>query len=148
MLVFMACLCLYLRGLTLPEYVEHADVWPLNPKGDLMAIIMIEDKVGIQNIDEILKVKGIGAVIFGPYDYSFSCGHPGETTHPEVLKSWEQVKKACNMAGIPLIGFADEKNVVQKVDENYKILLFGHDVSNSGVITKVIKELSANTFKK
>jgi len=131
----------YLWGLTLPEYVERADVYPLNPKGDILAIIMIEDQEGVRNINEILKVKGIGAVIFGPYDFSFSIGHPGETDHPEVLKTWKIVKAACDRANIPLIGFANPDNIKDILKENYKMLLIGHDVRNDGGIDKVLEEI-------
>lgn len=128
----------YLWGLTMPEYVERADLYPLNPKGDILAIIMIEDEEGVKNIDEILKVKGIGAVIFGPYDFSFSIGHPGETDHPDVMITWKIVKDACDRANVPLIGFANPDDIIDKLKENYKMLLFGHDVRNDGVIQKVL----------
>ncbi len=131
----------YLWGLTLPEYVERADLYPLNPKGDLLAIIMIEDEEGVKNIDEILKIKGIGAVIFGPYDFSFSIGHPGETDHPEVMKTWKTVKAACDRANVPLIGFATPDDIKDKLKENYKMLLFGHDVRIDGVIQKVLEAI-------
>lgn len=131
-------LCAYLWGLTMDEYVARADLWPLNPDGDIMAIIMIEDKAGVQNLDEILKVKGIGAVIFGPYDYSFSIGYPGQTDHPEVLDTWKNVKAACDRANVPLIGFATPDNIERKLDENYRILLFGHEVRPSGDIERIL----------
>ena len=35
---------------------------------------LIEDTEGVENLDSILKVPGIGAIAFGPYDYSFSSG--------------------------------------------------------------------------
>jgi len=134
-------LCSYLWGLTLPEYVERADVWPLNPKGDLLVIIMIEDEPGVANIEEILAVKGIGAVIFGPYDYSFGCGHPGQTEHPVVVNALNRLKAACDQNNIPLIGFATPENVNAKLAENYQMLLFGHDVRDDGVIQKVLEAL-------
>jgi 4-hydroxy-2-oxoheptanedioate aldolase len=134
-------LAAYLWGLSMPEYVERADVWPLNQKGDLLAIIMIEDKDGVKNIESILKVKGIGAVIFGPYDYSFCVGHPGETTHPEVVKTWKKVKAACDNANVPLVGFANQNNINEILKENYKMLLIGHDIKNTMDIPKVIDVL-------
>jgi 4-hydroxy-2-oxoheptanedioate aldolase len=131
----------YLWGLSLPEYVERADLWPLNPKGDLLAVIMIEDKEGVKNIDEILKVKGIGAIIFGPYDYSFCIGHPGETSHPEVLRTWQKVKAACDKANVPLVGFATAGNIQDILKENYRMLLFGHDVRNNEDIPVILQAL-------
>ena len=135
-------ICAYLWGLTMDEYVAHADVWPLNPKGDILAIIMIEDEEGLQNIDEILSVKGIGAVIFGPYDYSFNCAHPGKMDHPDVLKAWDKVKNACDNSNVPLMGFANPDNISEQLQKNYRILLFGHDVSNDGSIQKILEAIS------
>ena len=37
-----------------------ADVWPLNPNGDLAANIMIETREAVKNIDEIASVPGVG----------------------------------------------------------------------------------------
>jgi len=125
----------------LPEYVERADLWPLNPKGDLLAVIMIEDNEGVKNIEEILKVKGIGAVIFGPYDFSVSIGHPGETSHPEVLSTWKKIKAACDKANVPLVGFATAGNIQEILTENYRMLLFGHDVRNNEDIPEILKAL-------
>jgi len=131
----------YLWGVTMDEYVARADVWPLNPDGDILVIIMIEDEEGVKNIDKILKIKGIGAVIFGPYDFSFSIGFPGNVNHPRVLENWKLVKNACDRANVPLIGFANTNDIQQKLKENYKILLFGHDVRNNGVIPKVLEDI-------
>lgn len=131
-------LCAYLWGLPMAEYLQHADLWPLNPKGDLLSVIMIEDDEGVRNMDEILNVKGVGAVIFGPYDYSFSCGHPGKSDHPEVLKTWKKVKQACEQHNVPLIGFANPQNISDRLKENYRMLLIGHDIKNDGSIQSVL----------
>ena len=131
----------YLWGLTLEEYVKRADVWPLNPGGDLLAVIMIEDVKGVKNVEKILQVPGIGAVIFGPYDYSFSCGHPGEMDHPTVQQPLGAVKSACDRFGVPLIGITTPENFLQKRQENYRILLIGHDVSHDGSFQKILELL-------
>jgi 4-hydroxy-2-oxoheptanedioate aldolase len=134
-------LCSYLWGLSSEAYVKRADVWPLNPDGDLLAVLMIEDVEGAENIDDILQVKGVGAVLFGPYDFSFSIGHPGETDHPKLVQYREKVKKACERANVPLIGFANPDNILSKIEEDYKILLIGHDVRNDGSVVKVIEQI-------
>jgi 4-hydroxy-2-oxoheptanedioate aldolase len=58
-------LAAWMWGLGTDEYERHADLWPLNPEGDLMAILMIESVEGIQNLDQILSVPGIGAIFLG-----------------------------------------------------------------------------------
>ncbi len=56
-------------GITAQEYYAKADVWPLNPTGEVLVIIMCEDVRAIDNLPEILReVKGIGVHV--------PCGHP------------------------------------------------------------------------
>ena len=43
------------------EYTGKADVWPLNADAELLAIVIIESREAIENIDEILSVPGLGA---------------------------------------------------------------------------------------
>jgi 4-hydroxy-2-oxoheptanedioate aldolase len=43
-------------GLTGEEYDEHADLWPINPEGDLLMVPMIETIEGVHNSMEIAKV--------------------------------------------------------------------------------------------
>jgi 4-hydroxy-2-oxoheptanedioate aldolase len=52
-------------GLTEAQYREKADVWPLNPNGELVAWAIIETKEGVANVREIAQVKGLGVLIPG-----------------------------------------------------------------------------------
>jgi 4-hydroxy-2-oxoheptanedioate aldolase len=52
-------------GISAPEYERRADVWPLNPEGDLLAIPMIETAEGLKNVNEIAAVPGVGAIFIG-----------------------------------------------------------------------------------
>lgn len=54
-----------LWGMSEKEYREKADLWPLNPKGELMNWTIVESKVGLANIREIAAVKGIGVLFPG-----------------------------------------------------------------------------------
>ena len=49
-------------GMSEKEYKEKADVWPLNPDGELVNWTIIESKAGLDNIREIASVKGIGVL--------------------------------------------------------------------------------------
>ncbi|MFR9503304.1 MAG: aldolase/citrate lyase family protein [Rikenellaceae bacterium] len=60
-----------------------------------MVIVHIEGMEGVNNLAEILEVKGLDVIFLGPYDLSQSCGVPGDVTNPIVV---EQMKKAVDMA--------------------------------------------------
>lgn len=53
-------------------------------------IVMAETREALANLDAILSVPGIDAVFFGPNDLSFSLGHPGQMSHPDVVGAIEQ----------------------------------------------------------
>jgi len=53
---------------------------------DVVIALMIEKKGAIDNLEEILSVKGMDMVQFGPADYSVSIGKPGKLRSPEVQK--------------------------------------------------------------
>jgi 4-hydroxy-2-oxoheptanedioate aldolase len=44
------------------EYREKADLWPLNPNGELINWTIIESKEGLEKVREIAAVKGIGVL--------------------------------------------------------------------------------------
>ena len=70
-------------GVNAAEYERRADVWPLNPDGDLFAIVMIESVEGLKNLDAIAAVPGVGALFLGAgSDLSRSLGVRPNT--PEV----------------------------------------------------------------
>ena len=45
-------------GISAAEYERHADVWPLNPEGDLLAIPMIETPEGLKNVERDCRGSG------------------------------------------------------------------------------------------
>jgi 4-hydroxy-2-oxoheptanedioate aldolase len=53
---------------------------------DTMVIVLIEERRGIDNLDEIMAVPGVDVVGIGPGDLSHTMGHVGEKSHPDVVK--------------------------------------------------------------
>lgn len=51
-----------LWGMSEQEYKEKADLWPLNPNGELINWTIIESKEGLEKVREIAAVKGIGVL--------------------------------------------------------------------------------------
>ena len=49
-------------GISEAEYKQRADVWPLNPEGELINWTIIESKEGLAKVREIAAVKGIGVL--------------------------------------------------------------------------------------
>ena len=82
------------------EYRRTADVWPLKPSGQLIALLQIESLHAIEKLDEILAVPGIGAIFLGPTDLATSIG-AANANAPQVEVLVQQVLRACLATGVP-----------------------------------------------
>jgi len=112
-------------GITQQEYYDRADVWPLNPKGEVLVILMIEDTVGISNLKDMLKnVAGIGVILIGEGDLSQELGYPRQYEHPTVLDAMAQVVRTCKEFNVP-VGHphVGSNNVERIVKEGYRFLM-------------------------
>ena len=79
----------HIWGISADEYAEKADVWPLNPKGELLLGLKIEDKYALENAETSAKVPGIAFAEWGPGDMAFSLGVPdtGKGPMPPALQA-------------------------------------------------------------
>jgi 4-hydroxy-2-oxoheptanedioate aldolase len=112
-------------GLTVPEYYAKADVWPLNPDGELLVIIMCEDVAGVDNLPEILReVPGIGVVLIGEGDLSQNLGYPRQYEHPAVVEAMTVIRRICQEHNVPCgHPHVDDKNAAQHIAEGYRFLM-------------------------
>jgi 4-hydroxy-2-oxoheptanedioate aldolase len=51
--------------MTPAEYLEKADVWPLNPNGELLLSIIIESREGVANARQLAAMPGVAVVTVG-----------------------------------------------------------------------------------
>ena len=127
-------------GITQQEYYERADVWPLNPKGEIFVILMIEDTEGIANLKDILKnVSGIGAILIGEGDLSQELGYPRQYEHKVVLDTMAQIVSTCREANV-VVGHphVETHNVERVVKEGYRFLMAA-PVRSYGALEKGLK---------
>jgi 4-hydroxy-2-oxoheptanedioate aldolase len=111
-------------GLTQQEYYSKADVWPLDPAGEIFVILMIEDVTGIRNLDDILRnVPGIGCILIGEGDLSQELGVSRQYDHPLVRESMAEIVACCKehrvTVGHPHV---NANNVQRLIDEGYGFL--------------------------
>ena len=115
-------LATWIWGITGDEYDRHADLWPLNPEGDLLAIFMVESVEGIKNLDQILSVPGAGAVFLGQANdlrrsLGVSAGSPEvEAARQTILKGCLAHKVAC---GISVNTGAE---MIKRLNEGWKMI--------------------------
>ena len=108
-------------GMNFADYVARAN-------DEVAVVVQAEHIDAVNNIEEIVKVEGIDAVLLGPYDLSASMGKMGEVTDPEVLQAIEHVAKTCQNANIPLGYFGVSADAVQPyIEQGYSLIVAGVD---------------------
>lgn len=124
-------------GISIKEYLERADAWPLAPRGELALIAMIESREGVANVARILEQnRGIAAVQVGSYDLSSSLGHPWQVDHPETEQAVQAVLAATKESGVPC-GIAVTRNdIEQRIQQGFRMLIA---VGSPGEIEETIR---------
>ena len=115
-------------GLSEAEYKAKADLWPLNPDGELINWTIVESKPGLANVREIAAVKGIGVL------------WPGAGTLRQVFTEtdangqkkldeagWEaaiqQVLAACKEFNVPCGYPASEKDIEMRMKQGFSVFV-------------------------
>ena len=114
------------------DYHAKADVWPLDPEGELLAMMFIESAEGAENIDEIITVPGLGAIFIGPSDRSTSMGYASPAA-PQVEEAIQRVLRACLDNDVPCAITTGPSSVQQRIEEGFSFVTVGADGGlNSG----------------
>ena len=115
-------------GLSLEEYMECCDPWPLNPRGELLLGVKLESPEGIANADAICAVPGLGFAEMGPGDLSLSLGSVKllRDPYPPVMQAArDRVFQACRRNGIAFLEGCNEHNIVDRLNEGVRVIA-GH----------------------
>ncbi|HLH73456.1 MAG TPA: aldolase/citrate lyase family protein, partial [Chloroflexota bacterium] len=111
-------------GVSAREYLDLADPWPLNPRGELLLGLKIENKRALANVEESLKVPGIAFAEWGPGDMGMSLGFPDnhdEPYPPEMLAARSRVLAACKLNNIAFLNSVRADNVTRMIDEGVRV---------------------------
>ncbi len=115
-------------GVSVEDYLQRADVWPLNPRGELLLGVKIESLEGVSRVEQILSVPGIGFAEMGPGDLGLALGYtqvPRDPYPPEMQEARERVLQACQAHGIAFLESCTPENVTRKIDEGVRVIA-GH----------------------
>ena len=96
---------------------------------DAVVALMVEKKQAVENLEEILSVKGVDMVQFGPSDYSVSIGSPGEYANPKVKEAeLKTIKTALKMDVAPRAEIGRPEDAKRYFDLGVRNFSLGTDV--------------------
>ncbi|MEK7438918.1 MAG: aldolase/citrate lyase family protein [Pseudomonadota bacterium] len=109
-------------GLDFQEYVAGAN-------DNVIVMLQIEHIDAVRNIESIVRVAGVDALMIGPYDLSGTMGKLGQVNDPEVEQAIETVRRACAAAGMKLAIFtATAEGMKPYLAKGYTLPIAGMDL--------------------
>src|SRR5438552_7166014 len=110
-------------GISRDEYLQKADAWPLNPNGELLLGLKLEDKYALENAELNLKIPGIAFAEWGPGDMSLSLGvlGPNPERDPRMQAARARVFAACKANKIFFLNSMSPTNVVDMIKEGVMV---------------------------
>lgn len=111
-------------GVTPDEYMDVADPWPLNPDGELLIGLKLENRRALENAFETAAVPGVAFAEWGPADMSMSHGYRGflsDIESPEIKAARLRVFDACQKAGIFFLEGCSESDLAEKLASGTRI---------------------------
>lgn len=76
------------------EIIEHLNAHTLT-------VVMIESPAAIDNLDAIVAVEGVDAVMIGPDDLSQEMGIPGDLQNPTLVAAYDRIFDICRRRRVP-----------------------------------------------
>ncbi|MEZ5317844.1 MAG: aldolase/citrate lyase family protein [Vicinamibacterales bacterium] len=107
-------------GLSIDEYKKKADVWPLDPNGEILVSAIIESRDGLAHADEIASEPGVAQVFagYGTLGQVFRGDPDGrEAAAMQILAACKKANKPC---GFPVNNPAEME---QRMKEGWTVFI-------------------------
>jgi 2-dehydro-3-deoxyglucarate aldolase len=111
-----------LFGRRFDDYVEEAQ--------QPLLVAMIEHIDAVENLDDILQVEGLDAILIGPYDLSASMGLTAAFNEQEFIDVIDIIKEKSNFAKIPFgihIVTPSKTDLIDKIENGYCFIAYSID---------------------
>ncbi len=108
---------------------KHFEAYAEEAQAPLL-VAMIEGAAAVEDLPTILAVKGLDAVLVGPYDLSASLGMTGAFERPEFVAVIERILTACNSHGIPCgvhVVMPDAAGLQMHIEQGYRFIAYSID---------------------
>ena len=110
-------------GIDFDRYIKYANQ-------ETAVVLQAESSEAVDNINDIVKLKGIDAILIGPYDLSASLGNPGEIDHPVVQAAINKIIKTCQNAKLAMGFFGvTPESVLPYKQKGFTLLTIGMDTA-------------------
>ena len=115
-------------GPSVPDYIERADVWRLDPpSGNLLPWLLIESPLGVANVREIarqLSERNIGAVLFAGSETGGDMLNTHGGSLEAVAQAIDIVLAAGKEFGLP-VAMTSTTNMMERIEQGARLFTGG-----------------------
>jgi len=108
---------------------------------ECLLIVQVETKDAVNNLDDILSVKGVDIALIGPNDLSISLGVAGQKSSPVLIGAIETTIAACNRHNVvPAIHVNDLDSALYWAKKGMQFISNGSEMD---YISKTARDMTA-----
>jgi 2-dehydro-3-deoxyglucarate aldolase len=108
---------------------KHFEVYREEAQAPLL-VAMIEHFRAVEDLEKILEVEGLDAILIGPYDLSASMGIVGQFDHPDFQRIMTRIRESSTSkaiaSGVHVVQ-PSQQELQQRIDEGYRFLAYSID---------------------
>lgn len=93
--------------------------WPADPDGELLNVLIVEDREGISHVEEIVNTRGVSVVFAGPGDLRRAYEGDMEAVETAI----QAVLSACLAADVPCGVTAGVADIGTRLDEGWRVII-------------------------
>jgi 2-dehydro-3-deoxyglucarate aldolase len=108
---------------------KHFEAYREEAQAPLL-VAMIEHYRAVTELEAILSVDGLDAILIGPYDLSASMGLTAQFDHPEFYATMERIRTLAVAKNIPVgvhVVAPSPEQLQQRLSEGYRFLAYSID---------------------
>ncbi len=139
----------FVWGLSVAEYKQRADVWPLNPNGELMLGLKIETKWCVENCEKTVRVPGLCFGEWGVNDMSLSMGYtstPPKPYPPDIEAVRSRIVTACLAAGLFFQEDVAPEEITNQIEAGIKIFATGGGSEEGAATAEIGRKYTKRTM--
>ncbi len=95
------------------------DLWPGNPRGSLVNMLIVEDRVGVENVGEIVATPGVSVVFAGPGDLRRAYDGDMEAVENAI----QTVLGACKEFAVPCGITAGVDDIEMRLAQGFRVII-------------------------
>ena len=99
--------------------VMGSDLWPANPDGTLLSILIVEDRGGVERVDEIVSTPGVSIVFAGPGDLRRAYEGDMEAVEGAI----QAVLAACQRHDVPCGITAGADDIADRIAQGFRVFI-------------------------